>query len=132
MHIPSFLSLHSTIRSHHAAWKELQKNTLISAMTKLTFLCIILMVGSIAYAWRLLPPVVPIWFSRPWGNEQLGSFWFLFLLPGATLFWYIVNTVFSLSVTKEHLVFSQILTIGSCAVAFLSFIATVMILWITI
>jgi len=124
--------LQTLLADDRTNWKQLQENTLISITTKLTFLCIVLMLGIIGYAWRFLPPVIPIWFSRPWGGEQLGSFWLLLLFPGATLFWYTVNVLFSLHVTKEHLVFSQILSISSCAVAFLSLIASSMIIWITV
>lgn len=125
-------SVKTFISDDRTNWRQLQENTLISITTKLTFLCIVIMLGIIGYAWRSLPPEVPIWFSRPWGAEQLGSSWFLLLFPVASLFWYAINVLFSLHVTKEHLVFSQALSISSCTVAFLSLIASSMIIWITV
>ena len=33
----------------------------------------------IAWFWKTLPPQVPLWYSKPWGDERLASPWFLFL-----------------------------------------------------
>ena len=37
----------------------------------------------ITFFFRLstLPPQLPLFYSRPWGEEQLGDFWFIFLIP---------------------------------------------------
>ena len=28
-----------------------------------------------------LPPQLPLFYSRPWGEEQLGDFWTIFIIP---------------------------------------------------
>ena len=38
-------------------------------------------VGSLALYWRSLPPEIPLLYSRPWGQDQLVSPYFLWLLP---------------------------------------------------
>ncbi len=36
-------------------------------------------------SWTKLPPEVPLFYSRPWGEEQLVSPLFLWFLPGSSL-----------------------------------------------
>lgn len=79
---------------------------------------------------RSLPPQVPLWFSRPWGQDQLASPYWLLLLPLTSLFVYIINAVISLYVTSEYLVFTQLLFISSLIVNILSFVALIKILFL--
>jgi hypothetical protein len=63
-------------------------------MKNLTFSFLVAQLGLILFFWKKLPPEVPLFYSRPWGKEQLASPWFLFLLPGLTLFVFLVNFAF--------------------------------------
>jgi hypothetical protein len=54
-------------------------------MKNLTFSFLIAQLGLILFFWKKLPPEVPLFYSRPWGKEQLVNPRFLFLLPGLTL-----------------------------------------------
>ena len=38
-------------------------------------------VGLLAVYWKYLPPEVPLLYSRPWGEDQLVSPYFLWLIP---------------------------------------------------
>jgi hypothetical protein len=125
-----FTPIQTIISEYPGAWKNLHTNKTISLTTRGVLACIIVMLGLIGFFWQSLPPEIPIWFSRPWGVERLGASWWLLLFPIMTGFWFITNTLFSLYVTKEHLVFSQILHICSLGIAFLSAITVSMIIWI--
>jgi hypothetical protein len=71
-------------------------------MKNLTFGFLVTQLGLILLFWKKLPPEVPLFYSRPWGKEQLASPWFLFLLPGLTLVIFLVNFAF-LTLVKTRL-----------------------------
>jgi hypothetical protein len=52
------------------------------------------------------------------------------LLPGASFLWYVVNSLLSIHITKEHLVFSQILFLSSLLGSIFSCVTLSMIIWI--
>jgi hypothetical protein len=82
-------------------------------------LCVITIVRPLLF-WKTLPPDVPLWFSRPWGLERLASLYWLFLPPLSSLTWLLVTMGVSIRFLKEHLVFSQILsvvTLLTCAMS---------------
>lgn len=41
--------------------------------------------GLLAVFWTKLPPVVPMWYSRPWGEDQLARPVFLWAIPAIVL-----------------------------------------------
>lgn len=41
----------------------------------------LLMLMTFLVRWSTLPPQLPLFYSRPWGEEQLGDFWMIFLIP---------------------------------------------------
>jgi len=71
-------------------------------MKNLTFGFLVAQAGLILLFWRKLPPEVPLFYSRPWGKEQLANPWSLFLLPGLTLVVLLVNFAF-LTLVKTRL-----------------------------
>jgi hypothetical protein len=113
-----------------AHYKELQENKIIrlSALWSLFFAVISILILVIVF--QRLPPVVPLWFSRPWGEERLAHPLWLFVLPGGALLWIAATVEFCLRFTKEHLVFSQILFLSIAFVSLLSLATTAMIVWI--
>jgi hypothetical protein len=70
---------------------------------------IVAMVSIILWFYKFLPPQVPLYYSRPWGQEQLASPMFLFLLPIGSLVWYIFSLIFIGRKMYEYRVFAQIL-----------------------
>lgn len=50
---------------------------------------------------RQLPPQIPLFYSRPWGNEQLSPFWGISILPGLSLLVFLLNSLLSLTLKKE-------------------------------
>lgn len=43
--------------------------------------------------WRLLPPELPLFYSRPWGKEQLTTPTGLFIIPAFSLLVFVVNLI---------------------------------------
>lgn len=44
-------------------------------------MAIVVNVGILLVFWRNLPPEVPLLYSRPWGEDQLTSPYFLWMIP---------------------------------------------------
>ena len=109
---------------------SLQKNVIILWTSRITFLFIIISLSILLFFWKNLPPEIPLWYSKPWGVDRLAKPYWLFLLPGASLVWFCVNAFLSIRVTKNHLVFSQILFLSSLLVSIFSFVTLSMIIWI--
>lgn len=41
----------------------------------------IVMIGTLLLRFSHLPPQIPLYFSKPWGEDQLVDNWMIFLLP---------------------------------------------------
>ncbi|MDP2632147.1 MAG: hypothetical protein Q8P25_00290 [Candidatus Curtissbacteria bacterium] len=61
-----------------------------------SLLCLLLQSSLILVSWGKLPPQVPIFYSRPWGEIILAAPFWLWLLPGILLMTLIVNWVFAI------------------------------------
>lgn len=44
--------------------------------------------------YRSLPKELPLFYSRPWGDQQLGQRWWLWILPSLSFFTFLVNILF--------------------------------------
>lgn len=112
------------------AWNDIKKNWFISVVHKFVIGLFILSVGLLIWRFRVLPPKVPLWFSRPWGEDQLASPYWLLLLPISSMLWYGIDLVISIYVTTEYLIFTQMLFLSSLIVSLLSFITLIKILFL--
>lgn len=128
MNAAILLSTH--LRHMRATMRTLRHNWIVSLVNKFVFLFAILSLVLIAWRWNKLPPHVPLWYSRPWGEDQLATPYWLLLLPAGAIFWYIVNIVLATYLSEEYRIFAQLLFLTSLLVSFLSFITLVKILFI--
>jgi hypothetical protein len=124
-HIPA-----ETRRVASTTWNVIKKNWFISIVHKFVIALLILSIGLLIWRFPELPPRVPIWFSRPWGEDQLASPYWLFLLPASSIMWYGIDLLLGIYVTAEYLVFTQMLFLSSLIVSLLSFITLVKILFL--
>ena len=120
----------SAVTQEYNSFKSLHENTIINWSSRITIFFILCCLLMLILGWKTLPSQVPLWYSRPWGEDRLASPYDLFLLPLASLCWYIINSALSLHVTKDHLVFSQILFLSSLLVSIFSCVTVTMIIWI--
>lgn len=88
----------------------------------------IVSVGLFLATMRSLPPAIPLWFSRPWGSDQLAHPLWLLVLPGASVVIFFLNSLFSIKVIPDHPTFIRILLLTSALVSMLSLIAMAQIL----
>lgn len=89
---------------------------------------IILTLLAILFLYRQLPPEIPLYYSRPWGTDQITSPMYLLLLPLGSLFWYILTNIIIAFQTHQYRVFSQLLLIFSFFTTILATYAVMMIL----
>lgn len=110
---------------------ELNKNWLIGTTFKFTLLFIVLSIAILIIKWRDLPPLVPLWYAKPWGQDRLASSWFLFALPMGAFIWLTINSILAMYILQEYFIFSQLLYLVSGIVSLLSLITLVKIIFLT-
>jgi len=123
-----YIKLHPTETSE--AWKLIKSNWVISWVTKCVIGFTVLSLLAIAWRWNRLPPLVPLWYSLPWGTDQLTPPLTLLILPLGALVIYLINLLLSMYVTAEYLIFTQILYVSSFMVNLLSCITLIKILFL--
>jgi len=82
----------------------------------------------IIIVWTFLPPQVPLFYTRPWGEEQLVHPANLFILPGLGLLVSLINLFILSFVPKEEKLISQILISLILVFNFLSLITLIQII----
>ncbi len=86
----------------------------------------------IALYWRVLPPQIPLWYSKPWGTDRLASPLLLLspILSAAIV--YAVNLYLISRFSREHMIFSRVLLLSSVVISVLSvMIVTRIVLLVT-
>lgn len=112
------------------AWDGIKTNWFIGLVHKFVLIFFVLSIGLLLWRWRMLPPLVPLWYSRPWGADQLASPYWLLVLPVAGIILYAANFLISMYVIGEYLIFTQMLFLSSLVVSMLSFVALIKILFL--
>lgn len=79
-----------------------------------------------------LPPEVPLFYSRPWGEEQLGQWWQLFFLPVSSLIFFLINISLVVKIYSREKNLSQIIIGGQVIISLLSTIACYQIIKLVI
>lgn len=76
------------------------------------------------------PPFVPLYYSRPWGEEQLVFPYFLLLLPVGSFLWYASSLLLVYIKMYQYRVFAQLLSITQavCSLACLYILIRVLLL----
>lgn len=109
---------------------SLPANFRIEAQTNLTsdkfsqyalffcLICAVLQIGLILINWSKFPPQVPIFYSRPWGEQMLASPLFLLTLPALGIIFGAVNFAISLFFLQEHFFAKRVLIVFSAVIAF--------------
>jgi len=86
----------------------------------------------ILFFWQKLPPEIPLFYSRPWGKEQLTTPFGLFILPSLSLTIILIHSAFIYFIPKEEKFISKILDVSTTVFNFLCLVTlTKIILLIT-
>ena len=76
--------------------------------------------SAVLWYWSRLPTKVPLWFSKPWGEERL-TYPALLLIPIlVSVFVYIGNILVANKFTLEHPLFTRVLFLASTVVSLMS------------
>lgn len=80
--------------------------------------------------WRDLPSEVPLFYSLPWGEEQIGQSSFLFFLPLSSLILGVINFPLALFSFDRHPLASKILVWITTSLTLLTTITLVKIIFL--
>lgn len=83
-------------------------------------------------SWRSLPPQLPLFYSRPWGEEQLTTPLGILILPGLSIGIILVNLVLGWLVNKKEVLVKQILSSASALFSFLCLVTLIQIIRLVI
>lgn len=87
----------------------------------------------IFFTWNRLPPQIPLFFGRPWGEDQLANKEFIFLLPIISTAVFLINNFLAkIYLKKEKRFFWATILISSLIVTTLNFISLIKIIMIII
>lgn len=71
--------------------------------------CDLLTIGISIWKFSTLPPNLPLFYSRPWGEDQLVDWWMIFLLPLIMNGFFFLNFFIYKKFFKENLFIRKIL-----------------------
>ena len=122
--------LMSIFSSFRTLWGAGEQNWVLSISKKLVLACILVSVALLLWRYPKLPPLVPLWYGEPWGTDRLAHPLWLTLLPIGSLVILIVNTIASRILTRDMLIFTQILAVTALLVSILSLVTLTKILFL--
>jgi hypothetical protein len=91
---------------------------------------IIIQISFLFWKFNSLPPQVPLYYSLPWGESQLGQASSLFILPTISLILLLINHLFAISLVKTSLLLSRLLITISLIFSLFSLITLLQIIYI--
>lgn len=91
-------------------------------------------VGTSAVLWNYknMPTKIPLWFSKPWGEERLAHPAFLLIPILVSVFIYVGNIMIANKFTLDHPLFTRILFLTSTLVSLMSLFIVLKVLSLTI
>jgi len=116
----------SNLRHAHG---ELNENWVYQVSTRISLLSLILSLILIFWRWKLLPPMVPLWYSRTGADKLVHPVW-LIIFSLTIIFWHAVNMVVSITLIREYRIFIQTLFIVSGFAAILILITVAKVLFL--
>ena len=75
--------------------REVWDDKIAGNCLNVTSIAIVASLFVLLFSWLRLPPEVPLFYSLPWGEEQLVSPFFLWFLPGSSLTLVFFNFAFA-------------------------------------
>lgn len=97
-------------------------------ITQINFVLLTIQVVVIISVWRFLPPEIPLFYSRPWGKDQLVAYPGIIFLPLISFFVLLANQTIARAASQEESLIKKTLAIASLTFAFLSSITLIQII----
>jgi len=109
-----------------AIWKTSPPWLLLTTST----IALLFQITYLLFVYSKLPPQIALFYSLPWGNSQLTSPLFLFLLPAITLLILLANWILT-HLTDDKFI-HQLLWITTCLIACMASYTLIRIILVTI
>lgn len=122
--LPLVITIISTL------WGATEPNWVVTTSRRLVLLAIVISLGLLFWKYPALPPLVPLWYGKPWGIDRLAHPLWLLLLPGGSFIILITNIIAERLLTRDMLVFTQILALATLLVSILSLVTLTKILFL--
>ncbi|MEK7141226.1 MAG: hypothetical protein AAB800_01625 [Patescibacteria group bacterium] len=113
-------------------WGAEEQNWVLSMSRKLSYTCIVLSVLLLFWHYPRLPPLLPLWYGKPWGADRLAHPLWLILLPAGSWVVIIINAIAARFLTRDMLIFTQIFALTSLLVAILSLVTLAKIIFLVL
>ena len=107
--------------------KKIWQDRSCSLGLNILIVLIVFSVANVAIMMRKLPPQIPLWLSRPWGESQLAAPYWLWLLPGWGAIWTLMGVVVAGRIVSEDKLLARMLVWGMVLGGFLTTYALVRI-----
>lgn|SRR3989338_11372211 len=121
-----YFSFKAVRQQSQVVWKD----PYCGKVLRVAFLFILVPVVLLGWWFRRLPLQVPIFYSRPWGEDQLASPWWLFFLPGLGLLLLLVNSLIGGVVFGLDKLLARILLTAAALFSFLAMFSLFRIFWL--
>ncbi len=113
-----------------ALWGANEQNWVVTTSRKIVLVATIISLSLLAWKYPTLPQLVPLWYGKPWGIDRLAHPVWLLLLPCGSFVILITNIISEKLLTRDMLVFTQILALSTLLVAILSLVTLAKILFL--
>lgn len=77
-----------------------------------------------------LPPQIPLWYSRPWGEDRLSAPLWLFALPISSMIIQAINRYLSFRLLDKLLIFNQLIYLTSFIISLMSLLVVLNIIFL--
>ncbi len=94
----------------------------------ISILFVVFQVLLIVFYWKRLPPEVPLFYSKPWGNAMLAHLPFIWLIPILSFCFIFVNFCIVIFFLREDKFLNRVLCVASLLVGFSTFYGILRIL----
>ncbi|HBP51617.1 MAG: hypothetical protein US68_C0003G0048 [Candidatus Shapirobacteria bacterium GW2011_GWE1_38_10] len=108
------------------------QTTLNSRLLRFTILLFISQIVLIIWFYNQLPPEIPLFFSRPWGESWLSPTSSIFILPLFSLITFLTNYFIALYFYQKKLILSQLLVIFTFIISLFSTVSLLKIISLVI
>ena len=115
----------STLKSQ---WRNFARDSVFTWSWRVSVAIALVTALTIAWYWQRLPPVVPLLYSLPWGEEQLVSPLGLVFLNLGPILVFGINSLLSLALRDASRLYSRILLVSATIITLLVSITTIQII----
>ncbi len=120
----------AAIRNQKHTYTTLRKNWVYAVCARSTYAACIGTGIILTAKYSSLPPLVPLWYSKMWGEARLAEPFWLYGILFSACFLHFLNIILSLTLLKPYRIFIQLLFLSSTSVALLLSFSVIKILFL--